>query len=225
MNILCLETATTMCSVGVAINGEKRSLFEINEGYSHAEKIEELVDLALAEAQISLHQLDAVAVGKGPGSYTGLRIGVSLAKGLCLGLNIPLISVNTLEAMCRHPKLADVNGLMIPMLDARRMEVYTAGFDRTLQEVLPTQALVIDETSYGDVSDTEICYFGPVMEKCKTTLNHFTNASFVDEVRPSAVGMMPIAFNKLQHNQIEDVAYFEPFYLKDFVAGKPKKML
>lgn len=225
MNILCLETSTTMCSVGVAVNGVKHSLCEVNEGYSHAEKIEELVDEALAKANLTLSELNAVAVGKGPGSYTGLRIGVSLAKGLCLGLNIPLISVNTLEAMSANPKVINQKGFRVPMLDARRMEVYTAVYNEDLTEKDPTQALVVDSDSFSDYKEEQMVFFGPGMEKCKELLSAFSNAHYVNEVWPSAEGMMQIAHHKLIQSHTEDVAYFEPFYLKDFVAGKPKKML
>lgn len=225
MNILCLETATTMCSVGVAVNGQMKSVCEVNQGYSHAEKIESLIDEALGKANLALNDLNAVAVGKGPGSYTGLRIGVSIAKGICLGLNIPLISVNTLEAMCYHPMVANVSGVKIPMLDARRMEVYTAAYNSSFLELLPTQALVVDSLSYSALRDEPLVLFGPGMEKCRSELGHLPFATYVSGVWPSAEGMMHIANNKLQNNEVEDVAYFEPFYLKDFVAGKPKKML
>lgn len=225
MKILCIETATTLCSIGIANAGKLVALKEVNEGYSHAERIEGLIDDALTQAGMTLSDLDAIAVGKGPGSYTGLRIGVSLAKGLCLGLNIPLIAVNTLATMARHPKVMSFSGVRIPMLDARRMEVYTAGFNSAHEEVFPTQAIVVDGNSFDFLPDTPVVFMGPGMDKCKEALSHISRAVFLDDIWPSAEGMVGMATEKAQEKAWEDVAYFEPFYLKDFVAGKPKKLL
>lgn len=224
--ILNLETSTTVCSVAVSVDGEVKSVHEVNEGYSHAEQLEILIQRALQDSGIKMNQLDAVAVSKGPGSYTGLRIGVSLAKGICYGSQIPLISVPTLEAMSLDQVVVKQGaGLRVPMLDARRMEVYACALDHQNQVIEPTSAVVIDEASFINLLSQKCLFFGPGMEKCKETLSVNKNAHFVDDVLPSAEFMTSISEKKYQDSSFEDVAYFEPFYLKDFVAGKPKKLL
>ena len=196
--ILNLETSTTVCSVAVSVNGEVKAVYEVNEGYSHAEQLEILIQKALKKANLKIEDLDAISVSKGPGSYTGLRIGVSLAKGICYGAQIPLISVPTLEAMSLGPKVtAFPNGLRIPMLDARRMEVYACVLNEKNTVVMPTQAIVIDETSFSNYSDQQCLFFGPGMEKCKETLSISEKAHFIDGILPSAAFMAPISEKKV----------------------------
>jgi tRNA threonylcarbamoyladenosine biosynthesis protein TsaB len=199
----------------------------VNEGYSHAEQIELLIEKSLKEAKLDVKDLDAVSVSKGPGSYTGLRIGVSIAKGLCFGLNIPLISVPTLDAMANHPNvLAHTHSFKAPMLDARRMEVYACILNDNAGIHQKTAAIVIDENSFIDtLNQHKLLFFGPGMEKCKTQLSIHKNAFFEDDILPSAQQMVQISEEKLLKKDVEDTAYFEPFYLKDFVAGKPKKLV
>lgn len=221
--ILQLETATTMCSVAVSFQGVTTSLKEVNNGYSHAEAIEGLIDETLAEANITLNDLSAVAVSKGPGSYTGLRIAVSLAKGLCFGLQIPLISIDSLVSMSYLPATKNLPHLLLPMLDARRMEVYTCEIKQH-QAQKEIEAKVIDATSFSHLTEP-VVYFGPGAEKCAATFAEKENFTFLPNIWPSADGMSHLSFEKLKNNEIENVAYFEPYYLKDFVAGKPKKLL
>lgn len=222
--ILNIETATKNCSVSVSDNGKVIALKELNEGkFSHAEKLHSFILDILKEARLTMQDLDAVAVSKGPGSYTGLRIGVSAAKGLCYSLDKPLISVPTLEILALQVPLK-VNELSVPMLDARRMEVYSAIFDHHYKQVRETQAEIITEDSFEALLDKHIIYFvGDGTEKCKEVIKH-KNARFLAESYPSAREMSVIADQKFQNKNFEDVAYFEPFYLKDFVAGKPKKL-
>lgn len=224
--ILNIETSTTVCSVAIGVDGVQQSIREINDGYSHAEQLEQLIEQVLDDVELSVKHLDAIAVSKGPGSYTGLRIGVSLAKGLCYGLKIPLISVPTLEAMANHTHVADFKGLRIPMLDARRMEVYTCVFDADNGLVENTQALVLEADTLKELlTNNHTVIFGPGMEKSKSLFSKYETVSFIEEIWPSSGFMVQISENKFKENNFEDTAYFEPYYLKDFVAGKPKKML
>ncbi|OBX23831.1 MULTISPECIES: tRNA (adenosine(37)-N6)-threonylcarbamoyltransferase complex dimerization subunit type 1 TsaB [Bizionia] len=219
--ILSIETATTNCSVSLSKEGETFALKEdYNNGFSHAERLHIFIDDILKENNIDKSEIDAVAISKGPGSYTGLRIGVSAAKGLCFALNIPLISVSTLEAMAHQVKISE--GVIIPMLDARRMEVYAAVYNANYQPIRGIEAEVLDETSYAEFLDKSQVYFiGNGVEKTKTLIAH-KNAVFVENKLPSANEMGVLAFNKYKKSDTEDVAYFEPYYLKDFVAIKPK---
>lgn len=224
--ILNIETSTTVCSVAVGIDGKLISLKEINDGYSHAEQLEKLIIQSLKEASLTISDLDAVSVSKGPGSYTGLRIGVSLAKGICFGNNISLISIPTLESLACHPKLVEEEGLKVPMLDARRMEVYACVLNSQNEVVEETSAVVVDKDSFSQrLASEKVLFFGPGMEKCKEVLSSNPNSGFVDEILPSASLMIEKSQQKFDNSQFENVAYFEPFYLKDFVAGKPKKLL
>ena len=219
--ILNIETATKNCSVSVAENGKTITLKELNDGsYSHAEKLHEFIKQVVNEANISMGQLNAIAVSKGPGSYTGLRIGVSAAKGLCFALNIPLISVSTLNSL---EKIIDFpDAYIIPLLDARRMEVYSAVFKNN-SFVRDVQAEVIDENSFSDYLEKSNVYFlGDGAEKCKNIISH-KNAIFIDNKFPSAKEMGLLSYEKHKKNDTEDVAYFEPFYLKDFIVTKSKK--
>ncbi|MDX1278682.1 tRNA (adenosine(37)-N6)-threonylcarbamoyltransferase complex dimerization subunit type 1 TsaB [Oceanihabitans sediminis] len=220
--ILNIETATTNCSVSLSKEGETFALLEDNsKQYSHAERLHVYINQILEENNIKSSQIDAIAVSKGPGSYTGLRIGVSAAKGLCFALDKPLISVSTLEALARQVK--EENGLIIPMLDARRMEVYSAVFDANFNTIREIEAQILDEQSFASYLEKGKVYFiGNGVEKTKGLIQH-ENAVFIDDKLPSANEMSVVAYNKYKKSDIEDVAYFEPYYLKDFVALKPKK--
>ena len=216
--ILCLETSTTNCSVAIAVDGEIIALQEDNNSqYSHAEKLHSFIDQVLAESGILKSSLQAIAVSKGPGSYTGLRIGVSAAKGLCFAMDVPLIAIPTLEALA-HQAVVE-NGYIIPMLDARRLEVYAAVFSSDNHQIRETKAEVLDENSYdGYLKTTKVCFIGDGVEKFKALCKH-KNAVFMDNKLPSAKQMGALSELKYQKNDFEDVAYFEPYYLKDFIAG------
>lgn len=216
--ILNIETATKNCSVSLAANGETLVCKEISElGFSHAEKLHLFIEDVIQEAGISLSQLSAVAVSRGPGSYTGLRIGVSAAKGLSYALQIPLISVDTLASLAQQ--VIQNDGVIVPMIDARRMEVYSAIFDSNKQKIRAIQAEIITEDSFASISDT-IYFVGDSNEKVKTVLTK-SNFVFLDAIQyPSAKEMSAISYQKFEENNFEDVAYFEPFYLKDFLFAK-----
>ena len=220
--ILNIETATKNCSVSLAKDGETIALKELNSGsYSHAEKLHEFIRQVIEEAGIQLSELKAIAVSKGPGSYTGLRIGVSAAKGICFALDIPLISVNTLQALALSVSIPE--GLVIPLLDARRMEVYSSVFNLKNESLREVKAEIISEVSFNNYLATEKVYFvGDGVEKCKGIITH-KNAIFIDDKLPSANEMSKLSFEKQKISDTEDIAYFEPFYLKDFVAIKSKK--
>ncbi|MDO7172905.1 tRNA (adenosine(37)-N6)-threonylcarbamoyltransferase complex dimerization subunit type 1 TsaB [Mariniflexile sp. AS56] len=219
--ILNIETATTNCSVSLSRNGETVVLKEDNsKNYSHAESLHVFIDAVLKEAGITSKDLDAVAISKGPGSYTGLRIGVSAAKGLCFALDKPLISVPTLEALAHQ--VICTEGVIVAMLDARRLEVYAAIFNSNHEEIKETEAQVLDENAYADyLKEGKVYFVGNGVEKTKALINH-PNAIFIEDKLPSASEMSLLAFNKYKKSDTEDVAYFEPYYLKDFVALKPK---
>jgi len=219
--ILNIETATTNCSVSLAQDGKTIALLEEEDkNYSHSERLHVYIAEALKQAKIKLNQLDAVAVSKGPGSYTGLRIGVSAAKGLSFSLDIPLISVLTLEALSHQ---VDIDkGFIVPMLDARRMEVYSAVYNYKYELIRDTEAQIIDKQSFLDILHTDGVYFiGSGVQKSKSIIKH-KNAHFIENRLPSAKEMSQLSFNKYKKNDTEDVAYFEPFYLKDFVATKSR---
>lgn len=222
--ILNLETSTKNCSVSIAKDGEVISLREINTGgYSHAEMLHPLIVETLKETKLTIKELSAIAVGKGPGSYTGLRIGVSAAKGLCFTHNIPLIAINSLDILSRTCEIE--KGLIVPMLDARRMEVYSAIYNHDYQLIRKTKAEIITEQSFLEyLEKTPVYFLGDGAEKCKTEITN-RNAFFINDKFPSAKEMALLSFDKYKKNDIEDVAYFEPFYLKDFVATKEKKKL
>ncbi|WP_299776974.1 tRNA (adenosine(37)-N6)-threonylcarbamoyltransferase complex dimerization subunit type 1 TsaB [uncultured Formosa sp.] len=219
--LLNIETATTNCSVSLSKDGETFALKEDNDkGYSHAERLHVYIKALLEENNIEASQLDAIAVSKGPGSYTGLRIGVSAVKGLCYALDKPLISVSTLEALAHQVNTTD--GVIVSMLDARRMEVYSAIYDAHYNEVREIQAEILDAQSFASYLEQGKVYFvGNGVEKTKTIITH-PNAVFVDDKLPSAREMGFLADLKHKKSDTEDVAYFEPYYLKDFVALKPK---
>jgi tRNA threonylcarbamoyladenosine biosynthesis protein TsaB len=216
--ILNLETSTKNCSVSLAENGKTVLCKEISEqGFSHAEKLHVFIEEILQEVNINITQLKAISVSKGPGSYTGLRIGVSAAKGLCYALQIPLISLDTMQILAK--KVAVTDGLIVPMIDARRMEVYSAVFDANHKKISEVKAEVLTENSYQDF-DQNVYFIGDCQEKCKTVLTK-DNFQFLPEiVFPSANEMSALSFEKFKNNDFEDVAYFEPFYLKDFMLTK-----
>lgn len=225
--ILGIETATKICSVAISDGDKLLALREEGGEYSHAEKLNGFIEECIITAGITLKDIDAIAVSKGPGSYTGLRIGVSTAKGLCYALNKPLISVDTLQAMAL--KVRQNNGfsdLYCPMIDARRMEVFTAFYNQQNEKLREIEAKIIDENSFVEqLKNNRILFFGDGAEKCKVVLEKNDNVIFSDGGLPSAEFVNQIAFQKLKNNETEDVAYFEPYYLKDFVATTAKKLL
>ena len=220
--ILNIETATKNCSVSLAKNGETILCKEIAElGYSHAEKLHVFIEEILKETQVNATNLNAIAVSKGPGSYTGLRIGVSAAKGLCYALEIPLLAIDTLELLAQQAlhAIAQPNGYIVPMIDARRMEVYSAMYDGNLTRINEVQAEVLTDKSYVDYTET-IYFVGDCQEKCKMVLTKDNFLFLSDVVYPSAQEMSALSYAKFLNNEFEDVAYFEPFYLKDFLVVK-----
>ncbi|CAM3269267.1 tRNA (adenosine(37)-N6)-threonylcarbamoyltransferase complex dimerization subunit type 1 TsaB [Empedobacter stercoris] len=218
--ILNLETSTKNCSVSIAKDGVQLCLVEENEeNYAHGEKLNQFVDWCVQGAEINWKDIDAVCVSKGPGSYTGLRIGVSSAKGFAYGSDIPLMAINSLQILAESQLNQEVD-YIIPMIDARRMEVYTALFDRQGNQLTETEAKVIDDTSFEELKGKKIIFVGDGAEKCQEILSHL-NATFV-QAFPSAKDMIRVSEEKFTQKSFEDVAYFEPYYLKDFVAGKKK---
>ncbi|TDS19219.1 tRNA threonylcarbamoyladenosine biosynthesis protein TsaB [Maribacter caenipelagi] len=220
--LLNLETSSTNCSVCVAKDGEILAMRELNSAnYSHAEKLHIFIEEVLQEASLKMEDLEAVAVSKGPGSYTGLRIGVSAAKGLCYALGIPLISISTLKSMASQVKIKN-NELLVSVLDARRMEVYSSIFDSELNEIRETKAEVIDENSFQEyINEKHVHFLGSGAEKIKE-LFPLETISYHCEVVPSAKEMAAISSDKYYIADFEDVAYFEPYYLKDFVMQTKK---
>jgi len=227
--ILCIDTATDTCSVVLSDDNKIVSYRESADDRSHAVKLAVFIDEVLHESGIKAGQLSAVAVSMGPGSYTGLRIGISTAKGLCYGAGIPLIAVSTLQSMCfgvsrdylEKNRLTDF--YFCPMLDARRMEVYTALFNPHCTNVKDISAEIIDSNSYKEFLETKpVIFFGSGAEKVKTEIKH-TNAFFYEGFVHSAKNIITLASEKLNSSKFEDVAYFEPFYLKDFIATVPRK--
>ena len=220
--ILNLETATTNCSVSIAKDGEVLAIKEHDTpNYSHSEQLHVFVQEVLQKAAVTFSELDAIAVSKGPGSYTGLRIGVSAAKGLCFSLDVPLISIPTLESMAHQ--INDVEAdFIIPVLDARRMEVYATVFDSNLKEVRETRAEIIEDASFTEfIEKGKVILVGSGAEKCKTVLQE--RLSYNTAIVPSAKEMAHLSHLKFKENNFEDVAYFEPYYLKDFVLTTKKK--
>ena len=220
-----IETATEVCSVALASDGLLISLRETDKGNSHSANVAVFIDEVLKEAKKTPKDLDAVAVSKGPGSYTGLRIGVSSAKGLSYGLGIPIISIDTLEVMAfgvlKNQKTIQENCLLCPMIDARRMEVYSAFYDVNLKQIRDVRADIVDENSYLEYLEKHTVYFfGNGSQKCAAILTQHPNAHFIENVQLSAVNMIPLAEEKFKSKIFESSAYFEPFYLKDFIAAK-----
>jgi tRNA threonylcarbamoyladenosine biosynthesis protein TsaB len=226
---LLIETATPVCSVALIKDTKPLAIKESRKENIHSSLITVFIKEACEEASLAMEQLDAIVVSKGPGSYTGLRIGVSVAKGLCYALDKPLISVPTLLSMANGARdLLDEgtkqqNALLCPMIDARRMEVYTAVYDKDLNVLIDTSAMIIDEKSFSQLlMDHRIYLFGNGAGKCKEIFTGHENVHFIDNFSLSSVFMTSLAEQAFKQNRFEDVAYFEPFYLKDFIAGKPK---
>ena len=221
MYILNIETATKNCSVSLAKNGDTILCREIAEqGHSHAERLHVFIEEILMETTITVRDLKAIAVSKGPGSYTGLRIGVSTAKGLCYALGIPLISVDTLQILAKQVVIE--NGLIVPMIDARRMEVYSAIFNSKLEKTRAVEAQILDENSFSEIKET-IYVLGDCQEKVKTVLTKENFIFFENKIFPSAKEMAILSFQKFVNKDFADVAYFEPYYLKDFMITKSAK--
>jgi tRNA threonylcarbamoyladenosine biosynthesis protein TsaB len=224
---LAIETATPVCSVALIEKDTVLSLQESTESNAHSKVLTVFIQEILEQFEWDVQDLDAIAVSKGPGSYTGLRIGVSAAKGLCYAGNVPLISINTLQSMAcgiiqnKNVELKE-NFLLCPMIDARRMEVYSALYDVTGNEVRETEAEIIDAHSFSEhLEKGEVLFFGDGAEKCKEIISH-PNAKFIEDFSVSAAHMAFQINTKFQKKQFEDVAYFEPFYLKDFIARAPR---
>lgn len=222
--ILSIETSAKVCSVAVHNKGELKASSEVHIEQSHASKLSVLIREVLQVANIEISQLAAIAVTSGPGSYTGLRIGVSTAKGLCFSLNVPLISIGTLDLMAyQMTHAANSNAYLCPMIDARRMEVYCSVYNSSLEVVHPIEAKVIDEHSFLEMlQHHQIIFFGDGSDKCKEKITHL-NASFTNGVYPSASNMGSIVFEKFKKNDFEDVLNFEPHYLKEFMIKKSNK--
>ena len=227
--ILHIETSTDVCSVAVSQDGACVFEREDHSGPNHSVKSGVFIDEALSYIDSQLMHLDAVAVSQGPGSYTGLRIGVSTAKGICYGRDARLIAVPTLQLLCVPVLLREMakeeNALLCPMIDARRMEVYAALYDRALHEIRPVGADVVDGETYKQYLDERpVYFFGNGAAKCIDSIHH-PNARLIEGIEPLARWMFPLAERRFFDQQFEDVAYFVPFYLKDFVAKQPKKLL
>ncbi|GAB5523434.1 MAG: tRNA (adenosine(37)-N6)-threonylcarbamoyltransferase complex dimerization subunit type 1 TsaB [Roseivirga sp.] len=225
--ILSIETSTTVCSVALTRDGSTLSTQKLFLEKSHSTLLTVVIQSLLDHTEVRKEDLSAIAVSKGPGSYTGLRIGVSTVKGLCYALDKPLIAINTLHAMVQEVSQYGVaNEWLCPMLDARRMEVYTSLFDANLNEMEKTKALVLDESSFHETLDqNNVLFFGNGSDKFKDLIGSNDRARFVKDVTPSASAVGVLAATALEQGQTENVAYFEPFYLKDFMATKPKKLL
>jgi len=226
MTILQIETATQSCSVALAKDGIVLTSKQVEGRNLHAEVITRFIEEIIANAGFTYTNLDAIAVSCGPGSYTGLRIGISTAKGLCFALDRPLIAIETLVAMAdgviaMREYNANDSLFLCPMIDARRMEVYTALFTTKGERVQPTSASIIDENSFADIlQDKQVLFFGDGAEKCYSVLNKNPNALYLQNFQNSAAYLTEKALEKFNNKQFEDVAYFEPYYLKDFIAGK-----
>lgn len=228
--ILFIESGTNVCSVAIADGDKVFGIKESSDEKAHAAQLTVFIDQLLKESGISIAQLDAVTISKGPGSYTGLRIGVSAAKGICYAAEKPLIAVNSLDSMAwgansLYKEILGTNkiNLICPMIDARRMEVYTALYDIKLSRINQIEAIVVTEETFKNQLDQHrILFFGNGAPKCKAVINH-PNAFFVDDFSPSAQFMIPLALSAFSAQNFEDVAYFEPYYLKDFVATHSSK--
>ncbi len=230
--ILNIDTSTTVCSVNLAHNGEIIAIRESREDKSHARLLTLLIEEVLEEAKLSVTQISAIAISMGPGSYTGLRIGVSTAKGLCYGADIPLIATSTLQSLAYQVSSDFIlNGKatnkdwFCPMIDARRMEVYTAFYNSRNKAMTKISAEVIDIDSFASIlNERKVFFFGNGSDKCKNIIKH-KNAVFIDSIETSSKGMVKLSQTAFEEKKFENVAYFEPFYLKDFLATIPKKKL
>jgi len=235
MNILHIDTATAVCSVALSINGILSAYRDHNEPNIHASKLTLFIEEILVEAQITISQLNAVSVSKGPGSYTGLRIGVSVAKGICYALDIPLIAVNTLDALVQGFKASfveesnpanELKTLFCPMIDARRMEVYAAIYDAKLEMIEPTAARIIEPDSFDYLTNQhQLILFGDGADKLSDLFSEHASIRIHKGFQNSARYLIPETTKRFKHQQFEDVAYFEPFYLKDFIPTSPKRLI
>lgn len=223
--ILHIESTSTVCSVAISKDKDLVALKELNNGYTHAENLHVFINDILKENNLNPSDLNAVSISSGPGSYTGLRIGFSAAKGLAYALQIPLISIQTLKALAVAAiKKTNADALFCPMMDARRMEVYCSVYDNQLNEIIPLQALVLNEESIKTFHlNKPIYFFGDGMPKAKELLQTIPNSFFIDDVAASAANMIDLAYDKYQAKQFEDVAYSEPNYLKEFFFTTAKK--
>ena len=232
---ICIDTATSVCSVVLTRDDKALTKKESTEDKAHASRLGVFIKQVMDEADLKIDQLDAIAVSKGPGSYTGLRIGVSTAKGLCYGAGIPLIAVETLQVMANGmcPVAMDTftadyypdSALFCPMIDARRMEVYTALFDINNRKIRETTAMIVKEDTFDSIlKNRQVVFAGDGAEKCKSLLKHH-NALFLDDYKHSASYMIDIAQKAYEKRSFENLAYFEPYYLKDFIATSPKRKL
>jgi len=226
--ILQLETATQVCAAAIAADGQTIARRDIDEPNVHASRLTVLVQALLQESGLTFADLHAVAVSKGPGSYTGLRIGVSVAKGFCYSTDLPLIAVSTLDAMAQgfaaaHPGAIAAEAWLCPMIDARRMEVYTSAYNRRLEQVRPVEARIIDHASFDDLDGTPVTLFGSGADKFSGLFAEHPTVTVVPGFRNSASHFSALAYNAYLAGDFVDVAYFEPYYLKDFVATTPKQ--
>jgi tRNA threonylcarbamoyladenosine biosynthesis protein TsaB len=232
-NILHIETATQVCSVALSAGGQLVALKESSDKNSHSASVTLFIDEVMKAAGKTYSELDAVAVCMGPGSYTGLRIGVSTAKGICFAVEKPLIAISTLQSMAAGvkngmeslgtPSHGTPSRLLCPMIDARRMEVYSALYDQDLNTIREIKAEIINESSFAEeLAKHEILFFGDGAAKCKPFLGNHPNARFIDDFQPSASYMISLAEDKFSRLAFEDVVYFEPYYLKDFIPGLPR---
>lgn len=223
MKILYLETSSKNCSVAISDNDKLLCVCEeVSDNYKQSESLHTFVEWALEGAGISMKEIQAVSLGKGPGSYTGLRIGASSAKGFCYGLKIPLVAVNSLDTMI-EPFLDQNYDYIIPLIDARRMEVYTAVYDgKSGKELSQTEAKILDETSFEEFKDKKVLFVGDGAKKAQEII-HLPNADFNETIYPSAQYLVKKTLEKIENKEFEDIAYFEPFYLKDFHGVKKKK--
>jgi tRNA threonylcarbamoyladenosine biosynthesis protein TsaB len=227
--ILGLETATSVCSVALVKDNKLLAIRESEGVKEHSSTLTAYISEVFNEAGLKFTDMDAVAVSIGPGSYTGLRIGVSSAKGLCYALDKPLITIDTLKALsyqalqkCKAEKEASENILFIPMLDARRMEVYTAVYNSDLEIIAPVNALIVTHDAFSSFAEQEIIYFGEGAEKCKPLLGVNSNFSYYSNIRLTAEAICMLAIDEFNKCNFANTAYCEPFYLKDFIAGKPR---
>lgn len=223
--LLSIETATTTCSVSVHQDNQLLVNQSVYINHSHSSRLAPIINSAIAQAGHQLKDLEGIGLSMGPGSYTGLRIGTSTAKGLCYALDIPLVAINTLEAMALQViKFFPEEYLFCPMIDARRMEVYSTIVNSDLDIVQETTPTIIDQQTFVEVLDgTPLVFFGNGADKCKGVIKN-SNAYFVDGIEPNASTVGELAYGKFVKKEFEDLAYFEPFYLKEFMATKPKQI-
>ncbi|MFV0471716.1 MAG: tRNA (adenosine(37)-N6)-threonylcarbamoyltransferase complex dimerization subunit type 1 TsaB [Paludibacteraceae bacterium] len=226
MTLLHIETSTNVCSIALSKDGMCLLSLIDRQGQNHAALLSNFIRQAVEKAQELNIVIEGIAVSGGPGSYTGLRIGVSTAKGLCYGYEIPLVAVDTLEVLCNHPivrQQADEESLLCPMIDARRMEVYAAVYTHSFEKRQKISAKIISENSFcEELNSGVVCFFGNGAEKCKTILAHHPQARFIEGIEPLAENMILLGEKKFYENDFVDVAYYEPLYLKEFQTTTPK---